>query len=120
MDIFDELDTIGVPKREIHNYQLWLPRFDRFNRLGAVFGFSAHYQVRFTVDDLRQPLPDHGMVVHQQDADSFNLLSRGIGILRHKSGSNQNARARNSSVACRRSYPGCNRAFPPWSWPGTP
>ena len=51
----------------------------------AVFRLAANGQIRFALDDFRQPLTHHGMIIHQQDAHFFGatgdiLIDRHNGI----------------------------------------
>ena len=68
MDIFDQLDAVGVFEGDVHDDQAGLARFNHFDRLVAVFGFGADAQVGFAVNDLGEPFAHQGMIVDQQNA----------------------------------------------------
>ena len=75
-DVFDQFHPVRMFECQVHDGQVRFGCADHFERAKAFFGFAAHDQVRFALNDFREAFADHGMIVHEQDAP-FVLLNCG-------------------------------------------
>ena len=54
---------------QVHQDNVWPERFGSRDRIGAVRCLGDDFEVGISAEQTSKPIPDHGMVVHDQHSD---------------------------------------------------
>ena len=63
-DILDQLQATAALEGNIHNQNVRPDGGNGLERFRWFFAFAADHEVRLLVDELDEPLPNDGMVIH--------------------------------------------------------
>ena len=69
------LDAVQLGHGDVHHHDVGLQLLGQFDGFAAVGGLADDLHIGLRAEDHLEALADHGVVVSQQDADSFHGAS---------------------------------------------